>query len=86
MFSSYKITVNRPFVDLKIQLTVVCTLERSEALIVAVAVVVVVAVVSVGDDEGVVDFSLLEYGLNLADFILSAMMEGRMPEVASMLV
>ena len=77
--------MNRPFVDLKIQLTVVCTLERSEALIVAVAVVVVV-VVSVGDDEGVVDFSLLEYGLNLADFILSAMMEGRMPEVASMLV
>ena len=55
-------------------------------MIVAVAVVVVVVVVSVGDDEGVVDFSLLEYGLNLADFILSAMMEGRMPEVASMLV
>ena len=77
--------MNRAFVDLKILLTVVCTLERTEALIVAVAVVVVV-VVSVEDDEGVVDFSLMEYGENLADFIRSAMMEGRMPEVASMLV
>ena len=73
--------MNRPFVDLKIQLTVVCTLERSEALIVAVAVAS-----AADDDEGVKDFSLVEYGLNLADFILSAMMEGRMPEVASMLV
>ena len=75
--------MNRAFVDLKILLTVVCTLERTEALIVAVVVVVVV---SVEDDEGVVDFSLMEYGENLADFIRSAMMEGRMPEVASMLV
>ena len=41
--------------------------------------------VVVVDDEGVMDFSL-EYGLNLADLILSAMTEGRIPEEASMLV
>ena len=37
-----------------------------------------------GDEEEV--FSLLLYGENLADLILSAMMEGRRPEEASMLV
>ena len=49
-------------------------------------IVAVVVASAADDDEGVKDFSLVEYGLNLADFILSAMMEGRMPEVASMLV
>ena len=58
-------------------------------MIVAVVVVVVdsaAAVAAADDDEGVMDFSLVEYGLNLADLILSAMMEGRMPEVARRLV
>ena len=75
-------------VDLCSLLTAVSTRERTEALIVAVVVVVVVdfAPAPDADDAGVRDFSLVGYGLNLADLSLSAMMEGRMPEVASMLV
>ena len=44
----------------------------------------------VGDEEencfAKLIFSFLKYGENLADFSLSAMMEGRRPELARMLV
>ena len=74
-------------VDLSSLLTAVSTRERTEALIVAVVVVVVdFAPAPDADDAGVRDFSLMGYGLNLADLSLSAMMEGRMPELASRLV
>ena len=75
-------------VDLSSLLTAVCTRERTEALIVAVVVAVVdfAAATDADDDVGVRDFSLVGYGLNLADLSLSAMMEGRMPELASRLV
>ena len=74
-------------VDLSSLLTAVSTRERTEALIVAVVVVVVdFAPATDADDAGVRDFSLVGYGLNLADLSLSAMMEGRMPELASRLV